>query len=225
MDNNDTQAWLARFPALDAIDDPVWREAAAQAQRVQLPADTFVFHAGSPCQSYLLVLDGSVRVQKVSESGKEIVLYRVESGQSCILTTACLLADEHYQAEAVTESAVDAIALPFGAFQRALAGSPAFRRFVFASYGRRVSDLVTLIDAIAFGRVDSRLARRLLELAESDDEVLVTHQELARDLGTAREVVSRLLKEFERAGLVALRRGCVELRDRDALTEQAEPAV
>lgn len=209
-------SWLDQFPDLQHVTDKSWRDAVSKAQLVSLPAGITLFHEGDVCQNYLLVLEGSVRVQKLSESGKEIVLYRVESGQSCVLTTSCLLAHDRYHAEAITETEVSAVAIPHSAFHQAL-GSAAFREFVFASYGERVSSLVMLIDAIAFGRMDARLAHALFELADGNGIACATHQELARELGTAREVVSRLLKEFERHGWVALQRGRIELLDRQAL--------
>lgn len=212
-------SWLNQFPELKAIDDPAWLNVREKAQIVTVPQGATLFHEGDACQNYLLVLEGSVRVQKLSESGKEIVLYRVESGQSCVLTTACLLSREHYYAEAVTETDVTAVVIHHSAFQEALAGSPAFREFVFASYGQRIAALVMLVDAIAFGRMDSRLAQCLLRLSGSDMVAHATHQELARELGTAREVVSRLLKEFERHGWVVLGRGRVELVDQAALEQ------
>jgi len=217
MDHDTHRDWLTRFPALQTIHDPAWHAALEQAREVTVPAGATVFRDGDPCQNYLLVLEGAVRVQKVSESGKEIVLYRVEDGQSCVLTTSCLLANEHYAAEAIAETEVKAIAIPLVRFREALGGSAAFREFVFASYGQRITDLVTLIDAIAFGRMDSRLARCLLDRAGARREAQATHQELARELGTAREVVSRLLKEFERHGWVKLHRGRIELGNSAAL--------
>jgi len=216
--------WLDYFPALQSIDDDAWLITLAKARTLSLPAGVTVFHEGDACQNYLLVLAGSVRVQKLSESGKEIVLYRVEAGQSCVLTTACLLSSEFYHAEAITETAVDAVTIPLSAFQQALA-VPAFREFVFATYGERVTSLVMLIDAIAFGRMDARLAQLLLAMADTDDVVQATHQILARELGTAREVVSRLLKEFERHGWLVLQRGCIHLRQRQVLAEVATSSV
>lgn len=213
-------SWLDLFPDLRELDDPDWHAALNQAGCATLPAGVTPFREGDACQHYLLVLEGAVRVQKLSESGKEIVLYRVESGQSCILTTACLLSRERYQAEAVTETEVRAVMIPQAAFQRAL-GSPGFRRFVFASYGERISGLLSLIDAVAFGRMDTRLARTLVDLADERGQVVITHQDLARELGTAREVISRLLKEFERRGLVALGRGRVVLLETEELAREA----
>ncbi len=212
--------WLDHFPALQSIDDDAWLTTLAKARTLSLPAGVTVFHEGDVCQNYLLILAGSVRVQKLSESGKEIVLYRVEAGQSCVLTTACLLSSEFYHAEAITETAVEAVSIPLSAFQQALA-VPAFREFVFATYGERVTSLVMLIDAIAFGRMDARLAGLLLTMVDANDVVHATHQVLARELGTAREVVSRLLKEFERHDWLALQRGCIHLRQRQVLAEVA----
>ncbi len=212
-----TPAWLDAFPDLRSIKDPAWQAAAHQSQLIEVPAGAAVFRDGDHCQAYLLVIRGVVRVQKVSESGKEIVLYRVEDGQSCVLTTSCLLSHDPYQAEAVTETPVQAVAIPAPAFQQALAESSGFRNFVFASYGQRITGLLMLIDAVAFGRMDARLAQRLLELADSDQTTRATHQALARELGTAREVVSRLLKDFERRHWVQLQRGQVVIRDREAL--------
>ncbi|MCF6336510.1 MAG: Crp/Fnr family transcriptional regulator [Gammaproteobacteria bacterium] len=216
--------WLDHFPALQSIDDDAWLTTLTKARALSLPAGVTVFHEGDVCQNYLLVLAGSVRVQKLSESGKEIVLYRVEAGQSCVLTTACLLSNESYYAEAITETVVEAVSIPLSAFQQALA-VPAFREFVFATYGERVTSLVMLIDAIAFGRMDARLARLLLAMADADNVVHATHQILARELGTAREVVSRLLKEFERHGWLMLQRGCIHLQQRQVLMEVAASSV
>lgn len=213
--------WLSEFPALAAIDDAIWQAAREEAAVLQLPAGEPVFREGDVCSHFLLVIDGAVRVQKLSEGGREIVLYRVEAGQSCILTTACMLGGALYNAEAYTETDVTTVALPDRAFQQALNGSHGFREFVFGAYAQRITDLLMLIDAITFGRVDQRLAALLLEQADADGVLALTHQALARDLGTAREVVSRLLKEFERQGLVRLGRGRITLQDRGALADAA----
>jgi CRP/FNR family transcriptional regulator, anaerobic regulatory protein len=204
------------FPALRALDE-AGREIVASARVVELPAGTTVFRHGDRCQNYLLMLSGSVRVQKGSEGGREIVLYRVEAGEGCVLTTSCLLAHEHYPAEGVTETDARALAIPAERFEEGLALSPGFRNFVFASYGRRIADLIVLVEEVAFGRIDCRLAHWLLEHTGADGGIAHTHQELATELGTAREVVSRQLKEFERRGWVKLHRGRIDLLNRAAL--------
>lgn len=213
--------WLAAFPALAALDDPVARRVLATAQLVELPPGETLFRAGDACRHYVMVLSGSIRVHKVSESGREIVLYRVERGQTCVLTTSCLFAATPYSAEGVTETPVSAALLSRESFNEAVAGSAGFRRFVFAAFGERIEGLMELIEAIAFGRVDERLAARLLAFADTAAVISLTHQQLATELGTAREVISRLLKEFERRGWVALMRGEIAIRDRVALERLA----
>ncbi|MEO5336230.1 MAG: Crp/Fnr family transcriptional regulator [Magnetospirillum sp. WYHS-4] len=205
---------LAAFPRHAFLDAEAARLLGESAHVVTLPAGTVVFRDGAECTSYLLVLEGSVRVQKTAENGREIVLYRVESGQSCVLTTNCLLAGEDYSAEAVAEGEVKALVLPRQAFRSLVDGSPAFREFVFSAYATRLSDLLALIEEVAFRRVDARLAAWL---AGRGGAIAATHQEIAAELGTAREVVSRQLKDFERRGWVALQRGRIDLLDLPAL--------
>ncbi|MEJ2529037.1 MAG: Crp/Fnr family transcriptional regulator [Gammaproteobacteria bacterium] len=214
--------WVDDFPILNTIDTATRNRLVTAALPVTLPEGVMVFLEGAECSNYLLVLQGSVRIQKLSESGREIVLYRVESGQSCVLTTSCLLASENYNAEAITETPVEAIAIPNGIFQELLASSPEFRSFVFSTYSERLTGLLMLIDAIAFGRMDARLAAVLTELADRDGAITKTHQELARELGTAREVVSRLLKEFERRSWLNLGRGRILICDSEALQQLAD---
>lgn len=220
--NGSTDDWLSRFPLLAASSESE-RRLLAEAQALRVPAGVTVFRPGDTCQNYLMVVQGSVRVQKVSENGREIVLYRVESGQTCVLTTSCLLAGERYPAEGVTETEVVARALSLTLFHKLLATSDTFRRFVFASLGERMADLMMLVEAIAFGRLDSRLAQRLLALGGPSGRIGITHQQLAAELGSAREVVSRLLKEFERRGWIALERGEIAVRDPASLSRQANP--
>jgi len=152
----------------------------------------------------------------VSAGGREIVLYRVEAGQSCVLTTACLLAYEDYSAEGVAETDLRAVLVPRRTFEELIARSPEFRRFVFTAYARRITDLFGLIDDIVFQRMDVRLATRLLDLAR-DGTVEATHHALAAELGSAREVISRLLGEFQRRGWVSQGRGELRILDADAL--------
>jgi len=205
------------FPQFARLDPESAHLLDGAARVVTLPAGTPVFHDGSACSSYVLVMDGSVRVQKVAENGREIVLYRVESGQSCVLTTNCLISHGDYTAEGIAETEVRAMVLPATAFRTLLGRSEAFRDFVFSAYATRISDLLMLIEEVAFGRVDVRLATWLSAHAGADSAIKATHQDIATELGTAREVVSRQLKEFERRGWVGLHRGRIEIRDRDGL--------
>lgn len=209
--------WLEQFPGLKCLDPTSLKLLRDEAKVASIPAGTVLFHGGDLGRNYLLVLDGQVRVQKVAESGREIVLYRVEPGQSCVLTTACLLSDIPYGAEGVAESDIRAVVLPSGIFHRLLASSDIFRKFVFAAYSTRLSELLCLIEEVAFGRIDRRLASFLLDRGTASGGLKATHQDIAVELGTAREVVSRQLKDFERRGWVELSRGSLLVKNAAAL--------
>ncbi len=209
--------WLSCFPELDAITDPVWRREAKRARIMRVKAGYVLFRDGSACKVYVLVVSGSVRVGKMDPDGREIVLYRVEDHQSCMLTTTCLIGHQDYPAEGIAETDVTLVILPAEAFQTALAESGEFRSFVMRGIGQRIADLMALIEDVAFGRMDVRIARLLLSRSSSSDSFHATHQEISVELGTAREVVSRVLKSFERRGWISLGRGCIRLQSRNSL--------
>jgi len=180
---------------------------------VRVPADTVVFRPGDACQSYLLLLDGSVRVHMLAENGREILLYRVGPGDTCVVTTACLLSGEPYSLEGRTETPVQAAVLPLPLFNRLMDRAAPFRSLVFATMGARLADVMRRLEDVAFQRVDRRLARLLLDRAGPDGVVEATHQSLADELGSVREVVSRQLSGLEQRGLVGSARGKVTLLD------------
>ena len=217
-------AWIQRFEGLNGLPDPIKQTLIERSMVVSLPAGTKVFSADFVPDNLLLLIEGTVKVSQTSESGREIVLYRVEAGQSCVLTTACLLAHEAYSAEGVAETDITAVAIPRAVFDELVATSPRFRNFVFAAYARRITDLFRVIDDVAFGKIDVRLADRLVGLAAGSGELQVTHQQLATELGTAREVISRQLSEFQRRGWLRLSRGRVSLTDTPALARLAASA-
>ncbi|WP_138466342.1 Crp/Fnr family transcriptional regulator [Poseidonocella sp. HB161398] len=209
--------WSGNFGALAALPQEIRDELERRSTVMDIPEGTTIFAPGMQADNLLLLLSGTVRVQQVSESGREIVLYRVEAGESCVMTTACLIAHEDYAAEGITETPCRAVAIPRQVFDDLAAKSDAFRQFVFTSYARRITDLFGVIEALAFQRVDIRLAQRLLKLAGPGGLLETTHQKLATELGTAREVVSRQLREFQRRGWIEQARGSVQLTDRAAL--------
>jgi CRP/FNR family transcriptional regulator len=213
--------WITRFPELGKLTAAEQKLIAERAQVVSLPARTTVFAPGLPAENFLLVLDGTVRVQQVSSGGREIVLYRVTGGESCIMTTACLLSQDTYNAEGVTETPVTAVAVPKATFDELMARSAEFRRFVFSDYSSRITDLLHVVEEVAFERIDKRLAQKLLERADGTGHLSATHQDLAVELGTAREVISRHLKEFQRRGWLELTRGQIALADRAGLESLA----
>ncbi|MDQ6992977.1 MAG: Crp/Fnr family transcriptional regulator [Mariprofundus sp.] len=214
--------WLNSFPELKENSDLAWRSLAAKAMRMQVKRGSVLFRDGDACNAYVLVISGSVRVQKIDPQGHEIVLYRVEEGQSCMLTTTCLLGNHHYPAEGVAETDVDIVSLPLGVFHEALSKSPQFMRFVMANIGNRISELMLLLEDVAFGRKDVRLAAFLLKHAAKRGNIVeMTHRQLAVELGTAREVVSRLIKDFERKGLVNLGRNRITILQLDLIRDIA----
>lgn len=216
--------WIDQFPGLARLDTGLRRMLVERSRIVAVPEGTVIFGPGKAPENLLLLLDGVVRVQQVSDSGREIVLYRVHARESCVLTTACLLAYEDYSAEGVAETDVSAVAIPRTVFEDMIAKSGVFRRFVFAAYSRRITDLFVVIEEIAFRRVDLRLAQKLLALEGETGDLRLTHQQLATELGTAREVVSRQLQEFQRRGWIAASRGHIEIRDHAALEAFAASA-
>jgi CRP/FNR family transcriptional regulator len=212
-----TDSWIDRFKGLSRLPADVRDELTSGSKIVSVAAGTQVFGPGQSADSLLLLLEGTVRVQHKSDTGREVFLYRVNAGESCVLTTACMLAFEDYSADGIAETDVKAVAIPRKTFDNLVARSPIFREFVFTAYSRRITDLFTLIDDIVFQRMDVRLASRLLELADKNDVVHATHAVLGTELGTAREVISRTLSEFQRRGWVEQARGQVRLTDRAGL--------
>jgi CRP/FNR family transcriptional regulator len=192
-----------------------------RSQVMRLPEGTVIFGPGKSPENMLLLLEGTVRVQQLAENGREVVLYRVTAGESCVMTTACMLAYEDYAAEGIAETDIVAAAIPRTVFDDLLATSKAFRTFVFTAYSRRMTDLFHVIEDIAFRRMDIRLAETITKRAE-DGALRATHAQLAAELGTAREVISRQLAEFQRRGWVELGRGTIQVLDAPALEGLAE---
>lgn len=213
--------WIDRFPGLSQLELAVRDELRTKSKVMMVPQNTVIFGPGKTPENLLLLLDGSVRVQQVSENGREIVLYRVLAGESCVLTTACLLAYEDYSAEGIAETDVEAVAIPREVFDDLISKSVSFRAFIFTAYSKRITDLFLVIEEIAFRRLDIRLAQKLLELARGQAHIKTTHQQLAAELGTAREVVSRQLQEFHRRGWVAQARGDIEILDASSIMQLA----
>ncbi len=191
------------------------------AKTMRLPAQSLVFRQGDECTHYLMMLEGCLRVYRVSRKGREIVLYRVTDGQTCPVTAAMLLSGQRYPAEAVAERDSHLVLLPAKYFHYALDHSQGFRQFMNQRYAERISDLIVLLEEVAFGHVDTRLAQWLLTHCDKNEPIESSHRELATELGTAREVVSRQLKEFERSGWVKLGRRSIVIADHTGLTHLA----
>ena len=155
----------------------------------QLKAGDTVFQAGDSCDNFLFVLSGSVRVDMISMSGKAVLLYRIGPGQSCVMTTSCLMSGRDYAAEAAAETDCVACALSASQFQDKLSGSAEFRELVFDVFADRLGTMMDKVEEVAFGSIDRRLARRILERRTQGPELAITHEELAVDLGNARSLI------------------------------------
>ncbi|WP_193142311.1 MULTISPECIES: Crp/Fnr family transcriptional regulator [unclassified Meridianimarinicoccus] len=215
-------SWVEKFPGLSRLDPDLRRRLDRDGKVLKVPEGKVIFGPGSTADNLLLLISGTVRVQHLSDSGRQIVLYRINAGESCVMTTACLMAHDAYSAEGITESEIEAVAIPRATFDDLVARSPDFRSFVFEAYSRRIADLFLVIEEVAFQRIDIRLAQKLLDLAGQGDLVRATHQQLAGELGTAREVVSRQLQEFRRRDWITLSRGEIALSNVAAIRALAE---
>lgn len=204
---------------LEGLDPALRARLAAAAQRFAVPAGAVLFHPGDACRGFVLLTEGAVRVELVAEDGHALLLYRLLPGEPCLMTTACLFAGEGYAAEGRAETEAAGLLLPAAAFARLVETDAAFRGFVLAGFGQRLAALMARIEALSFRSVDRRLAEALL--ARPADRIAVTQAELAVEVGTAREVVTRRLNAFAREGLVALGRGSLRITDRAGLAARA----
>ncbi|MFO8141846.1 MAG: Crp/Fnr family transcriptional regulator [Marinobacter sp.] len=203
---------MAKHSILDTLNDGLRKDALDGVSTLRVLPGQILFSAGEPCKGLPLVIGGSIKVQMTGVSGQGIVLYRMAADDICTLSIGCLMTGRSYRAEAVVEEEGEAAIIPRGLFDRLMDQSADFRLAIMESYGRRLDDLMLLVEEVAFHRMDERLEEWLLARATRGQRVLtITHQELGVELGTAREVVSRLLKELERREQVKLARGRIEL--------------
>ena len=207
-----------RYPALRSLPAPRLATLIESTTLLKIPAGAQVFSEHENCLGFPLLLEGSIKVIKYSATGREMLLYRVEPGGSCIITSSCLLGRTAYSARGVAESELRLLMLPGVTFDRLLADSPAFRDFVFHLFAERIAELMQLVEEVAFQRLDQRLAKLLLTKGPT---IPLTHQRLAEELGSVREIVSRLLKGFAGQGLVSLGREQIVVIDAEGLRRLA----
>lgn len=213
---------LALYPSLAALSADQLAALCRPEALLRLPAGTQLFAERQPCQGFPLLLEGSIKVVKTAASGREMLLYRVEPGESCIITSSCLLGHAPYTARGEAETPITLLILPSPVFDRLVAEQARFRDFVFHLFSERLAELMQLVEEVAFHRLDQRLAKLLL--AKNGDTLHATHQQLAEELGSVREIVSRLLKGFAAQGLVALGREQIGILDRNGLKSLADAA-
>jgi CRP/FNR family transcriptional regulator, anaerobic regulatory protein len=204
---------LELYPALGTVPDPELRHALAQLRYLQLRAGAVVFEELQSCAAFPFVTAGSLRVVKRSENGREISLYEVMPGDACVVSSACLLGNRPYNAVGVVQADCELAMMPAEAFNQLLS-IRVFREFIFSLFSKRVIELLQLIDAVAFQKLDQRLARLLLKRAPMLE---TSHQQLADELGTVREMITRTLSSFAERELIRLQRGSIHIVDRSGL--------
>lgn len=214
--------WRKYLPELEKSADDMVCRLFDESAIVSLAEDKTVFHQGDSCKNYLIILDGKVKVFTRAENGREILLYRLFTGDSCVLTTSCLLGRKNYPAEGKTETPVTALAVPISRFNKALQQSTTFREIVFSAFSSHLSELITLVEEVAFGKIDTRLAKHLLTQCNDEKILASTHQNIATELGSAREVISRQLKGMEARGYLIINRGQIKIIDLPAIKKIAQ---
>ena len=201
------------YPILANISEPDWLKTINHAKNMVVGSKTILFSGTAPCDNFMLILKGTIRIYQTAPDGREMTLYRVEAGDLCILSLNSMLQKRSFNAIAQTESDVSALVLSSDDFRHVMNVSEIFRNYVLSTMTERLCEAMYLIQDTAFNHLNMRLACMLGSLFErSQGSILqITHQELAHELGTTREVVSRILKEFERQNCVNLSRGKIEL--------------
>jgi CRP/FNR family transcriptional regulator len=213
---------LGQYPALRDLSAGELERLLGEGTLREVPAGTIMFDEAQPCMGFPFVLEGAIGVSKLSENGREIQLYSVDAGESCILTSSCLLGSVDYAAHGVALAPTTVFILPRPTFERLLRSSDSFRRYVFGLFAERISDLMQTVEEVAFKRLDQRLAALLLRRGPT---VRATHQQLADELGSVREIVSRIVRNFATQGLVQTGREQITILDTDGLRRVAEPAA
>jgi len=209
------------LPLLKGVDPELVREFQKSAFHARIPAGADVFLEGDPVEAIALLISGVVRVYKIGETGRQITLYRFGDGQSCILTANAILSRKTFPAVATVEKDAEAVMVPADAFRDWVNRHRPWREFVFDLLSARLSSVMELVDEVAFGRMDVRLANFVLNRARSAGTFRTTHQEIASELGTSREVISRLLEDLAKEGAIRIGRGEIEVLEPDALRERA----
>ncbi|MBL8413437.1 MAG: Crp/Fnr family transcriptional regulator [Propionivibrio sp.] len=209
---------LALYPALGSLAQAEMAALCKADAVVNLAEGTELYAERQACRGFPLLISGTIKVVKTTPAGREMLLYRVEPGGSCVITTSCLLGHTPYTARGIAETPLQLLILPTALFETLIAGNAGFRDFVFHLLADRIAELMQLVEEVAFHRLDQRLAKLLLGKPEP---IQATHQALADELGSVREIVSRLLKGFAAQGLVALGRERISLLDRAGLRQLA----
>ncbi len=212
---------LQAMPVLEQASPDLVREIQQKAFYARIPAGHDVFIEGDRADAIALLISGVVRVYKIGETGREITLYRFGNGESCILTANAILSEKDFPAIATVEKDARAVMVPAETFRDWVSRYALWREFVFDLLSNRLSSVMAIVEEVAFHRMDTRLAAFLLERLGPSDSVHITHQAIAAELGSSREVISRLVEDFSGLGIISVSRGTIHVLDRAALQSRA----
>ena len=212
---------FSAFPFIETSGEEVRHQIIKHGANVKIPKGKIIFLEGDDCKQLALILSGVVRVYKPAESGREITLYRLGKGESCVLTASCIFTQNSFPAVAVADEEIEAVVIPSNIFRDWINQYEIWRNYVFNLLSKRLSEVITTLEEVAFRRMDLRIAEFLVKSSGPEDGgIRTTHQDIAMELGTSREVVSRILKHLEYEGLISLSRGIISIRDIDGLTKK-----
>jgi len=218
-----TTALQTLFPTASSIEiSALEKSFLNHARIIEAPADSLLFSPGDSCENYLFLLEGQVKVFSTANNGREILLYRIRPGETCILSTNCFLGSQYYPASAKTETHCQALSIPASALREAMSKSSLVQLLLMDDLSRRIGCLIELVSELAMERLDVRLARHLLQLCTNNRVVNTTHEELATEVGTAREVISRQLRKFENEGWIETTRGKILIHQHTPLKNLSE---
>jgi len=211
METLSKKEFIEAFPVFSKAADKLVSDLLSVSLLKKFPKNLRVYTEGDACNGIAFLLSGEIRVFKSGEAGREITLYEIGKGETCILNASCILSSLTYPANAVSTEPGDMLLILSQDFRRLIATYEDMRNFVFNILSQRLAEVMALVEEIAFGRMDRRLLDYLVEKSDHN-QLMATHQKIADDLGTSREVVSRLLKDYERKGRISLSRNLIELK-------------
>jgi len=201
------------LPFLESADSQIQKEFMDFSYYVKIPSGRVIFSEGDEVNGIALLISGAVRVYKESQTGREITLYRFGEGESCVITANAILHQQDFPATASVEQDAEAVMVPANTFSDWVRRYDPWREFVFTLVSQRLYRVMEIVDEIAFQRMDRRVAAFLMERSQLQNPIPITHQEIANEIGSSREVISRLLEDFSKRGLISTGRGAVKVMD------------
>ncbi len=221
IDSDQLERITRSIPFLQDADPELLQDFRQHAFLARIPTGKDIFLEGDQVEALALLISGVVRVYNIGATGREITLYRFGLGDSCILSANAIFNQQNFPAIATVEEEAVAVMIPSDTFRDWVNRHALWRNFIINLLSQRLSSLMAVIDEVAFQRMDTRIAALLVTRARIENPIHITHQEIAAELGSSREVISRILEDFKRQGIIATSRGTVEILDLEALNNNA----